>query len=216
MLDPGSGNDEIRCRRVNATWSWRTRYDALSYTWGDESRRGTILVDGLPLSITENLHSALVHLRHPRRRRVLWVDALCINQDDAGERDEQVKRMGSIYSRARRVVIWLGPETKEVEGAIALIKAVASAYRSSTDAQAVSKRARKDFAPIFALLRRPLVPADLDSSGGGSSPRVRPRVRPPDRPLGYVPGRLQFKRLSGTRAARRRRRRARHPRGSHD
>lgn len=155
VLEPGSGDDEVRCRRVNVRWSWRTRYDALSYTWGNETGCETVVVDGQRVSVTQNLHSALRHLRYPRRRRVLWVDALCINQDSTEERDAQVRRMGSIYEKARRVVIWLGEETKEVEGALSLIADVASAYRTASGAQAVSRRTRKDFAPVFALLRRP-------------------------------------------------------------
>lgn len=155
VVEPGSGADEIRCRRVNVAQSWRTRYDALSYTWGDETQREDIVVDGLRTSVTQNLHSALKHLRHPRRTRTLWVDALCINQGDAEEREEQVRKMGSIYSQARRVVIWLGEETKEVQGAMALVKEVGASWRYSSKPQDMPKKSYSDFAPVFALLRRP-------------------------------------------------------------
>jgi hypothetical protein len=155
VIDPGSGTDEIRCRRVNVAQSWRTRYDALSYSWGDETQREDIVVDGLRTSVTQNLHSALRHLRHPRRTRTLWVDALCINQSDAEEREEQVRKMGYIYSQARRVVIWLGEETEEVRGAMALIKEVGASWRYSSTPQNMPKKSYSDFAPVFALLRRP-------------------------------------------------------------
>jgi hypothetical protein len=40
----------------------------------------------------------------------LWIDAICINQKDTAERNEQVKQMGKIYKFAERVIVWLGPE----------------------------------------------------------------------------------------------------------
>lgn len=150
MLEPGSGTDEVHCRLLNVTRSWRTRYDALSYTWGDEMVHNRVIVNGLRTSVTENLHSALVHLRHPSRPRMLWVDALCINQDDSEERDEQVARMGSIYSSARRVIIWLGEQDREVEGAFSLLGSLGR-YLNLRATVEISG----DWSPVLNLLRRP-------------------------------------------------------------
>ncbi|KPM38864.1 hypothetical protein AK830_g7708 [Neonectria ditissima] len=151
IVEPGLDEETICCRIVNVTKSWRTRYDALSYTWGDESIRETIIVDGLRTSITKNLHSALVRLRDPVLPRVLWVDTLCINQDDSSERDEQVRRMGSTYSAARKVIVWLGEQTEDVQGAFSIIEPTNSlkSHRSSP------KFASGDWSPVFNLLRRP-------------------------------------------------------------
>ncbi|KAL2133704.1 hypothetical protein VTI74DRAFT_1880 [Chaetomium olivicolor] len=82
ILEPGSGTDEIRCRLINVARSWRTRYDALSYTWEHETSRNLITVDGLRANVTKNLHSALMRLRHHSQPRMLWVDALCIDQNN--------------------------------------------------------------------------------------------------------------------------------------
>jgi hypothetical protein len=147
MLEPGWGTDEIRCRLVNVARSWRTRYDALSYTWGDETVTDCITVDGLRTNVTKNLYSALVHLRHGSRPRMLWVDALCIDQDNIEERDEQIAKMGSIYSSARRVIIWLGERTEEVEGALQLVRK--TRYTIDRD------RTLVDWSPVLNLLRRP-------------------------------------------------------------
>lgn len=154
VVEPGSGAEDVRCRIVNVVPSWRTRYDALSYAWGDETRRETIYVDGLRVSVTRNLHSALMHLRDPHRPRTLWVDALSVNQNDLDERDEQLRIMGFIYSNARKVVIYLGDETENVKGGMALMKAAIPSfeYASRTGtSQAVSW----DWSPAFNLLRRP-------------------------------------------------------------
>ncbi|KAK2603546.1 hypothetical protein QQS21_004315, partial [Conoideocrella luteorostrata] len=83
-------------------------YEALSYCWGDSAHRRLIFCDGKPFPVTENLESALRHLRLAEIERVLWVDAICINQDDVSERAYEVRLMRQIYQRANRVVIWLG------------------------------------------------------------------------------------------------------------
>ncbi|OTB15315.1 hypothetical protein K445DRAFT_376250 [Daldinia sp. EC12] len=86
---------------------------ALSYVWGDPSIRRDIIVDGVPVSVTANLEGALRELRHHSRIQqgfFIWVDALCINQEDLDERSAQVAKMKDIYQAAWHVVIWLGPD----------------------------------------------------------------------------------------------------------
>ncbi|PVH68561.1 HET-domain-containing protein [Cadophora sp. DSE1049] len=91
-------------------------YEALSYCWGDSASRKPITCNGIRgLSITENLHSALSHLLLPHQPRLVWADAICINQEDVEERGAQVRLMKEIYRRATSVVVWLG-EGVEVDG----------------------------------------------------------------------------------------------------
>lgn len=108
----------------------QARYEALSYTWG-----GDIITDegyvrdredsGKPcmtLGLRPNLAFALRNLRHSDETRVLWIDAICINQDDIKERNEQVKRMTNIYTLAERVVIWLGEESDSSKLALSTLE----------------------------------------------------------------------------------------------
>jgi hypothetical protein len=83
-------------------------YDALSYAWGttDSSRRA--IVNGCPVPVRESLDLGLRRLRFLDQPRMLWIDALSINQDDNQERSHQVQHMARIYKSARKVVIWLG------------------------------------------------------------------------------------------------------------
>ncbi|KAL7620927.1 hypothetical protein AAE478_008238 [Parahypoxylon ruwenzoriense] len=81
-------------------------YEALSYTWGAPIFSHPIRINGIEFFVTENLDSALRHLRLASIKRYLWVDALCINQFDVKEKSIQVGRMFSIYKKARRVVAW--------------------------------------------------------------------------------------------------------------
>jgi len=86
-------------------------YAALSYTWGSKSRPCEIMINGSIMTVTKNAYLALRDLRYQEKDRILWIDALCINQNDDKERGEQVQQMGSIYSKAERVIIWLGEAT---------------------------------------------------------------------------------------------------------
>ncbi|XP_014557713.1 hypothetical protein COCVIDRAFT_74268, partial [Bipolaris victoriae FI3] len=88
-------------------------YDALSYTWGGTNKASTVTVSGKTLGVTKNLHSALQHFRSEDVDRVLWVDAICIDQGNEKERGHQVQQMCKIYSHAEEVIIWLGQPTAE-------------------------------------------------------------------------------------------------------
>ncbi|KAH7375185.1 heterokaryon incompatibility protein-domain-containing protein [Plectosphaerella cucumerina] len=111
--------DPIRCELFEAPLpdgdDDEAYYEALSYTWGDASETGTIIIDGRPTTVTANLHKALGHLRQTDEDRILWVDALCINQGDHSERMHQVGKMGNIYKKAREVIIWLGITTEKID-----------------------------------------------------------------------------------------------------
>lgn len=84
-------------------------YEALSYVWGEESCEQKATVNDCTMNITTNLDCALRHLRYRTKSRILWIDALCINQNAVLERNSQVQMMGQIYSAASTVLIWLGP-----------------------------------------------------------------------------------------------------------
>ncbi|KAK5655884.1 hypothetical protein OQA88_5423 [Cercophora sp. LCS_1] len=99
-------------------------YEALSYTWGDPEKTHQIFCDGKTMRVNRNVHAALTALRDPLVPRTLWVDAICINQDDNAEKSDQVQLMGEIYARANRVIVWLGEEDERDAHAIQAIAAV--------------------------------------------------------------------------------------------
>lgn len=90
-------------------------YEALSYTWGSAAEPNHILVNGKTLAVTRNLHLALHQLRFDLEDRILWVDAICINQENKNERGHQVQQMGEIFRQANRVLFWLGEGTLETD-----------------------------------------------------------------------------------------------------
>ena len=89
-------------------------YECLSYVWGSQEEHQEIYINrdeaNFKTTATKNLHAALVRLRDPFFERILWVDAICINQQDKEERTQQVAAMARIYGLAKRVVVWLGEE----------------------------------------------------------------------------------------------------------
>ncbi|KAL6354755.1 hypothetical protein LRP88_12100 [Fusarium phalaenopsidis] len=108
-LEPGWGSAPISCtiHRISLASDPPPKYEALSYTWGDPKVTREIIVNGYLVNVTFNLYSALYRLRQPEEMRVLWVDALCINQTDVDERGQQVGLMGKIYSICDNTVIWI-------------------------------------------------------------------------------------------------------------
>ncbi|KAK8052397.1 hypothetical protein PG993_003782 [Apiospora rasikravindrae] len=83
-------------------------YDAISYQWGDPNDRRSLTANGQDITVTCSLYTALTYMRHESLTIILWIDGVCINQDDTAEREQQVLRMGSIFSGAQCVRIFLG------------------------------------------------------------------------------------------------------------
>ncbi|KAI1417814.1 heterokaryon incompatibility protein-domain-containing protein [Hypoxylon sp. FL1857] len=74
---------------------------------------GIIIVNSHQFSVRDNLFLALRNLRSSTHRLALWVDAICINQNDIEERNRHVTLMSFICRRAFMVVAWLGPRVYE-------------------------------------------------------------------------------------------------------
>ena len=112
-LLPGSSGSALSCRILETHLANSDiEFEAISYVWGDPVPACYLreIESNNMLRITENLFLALRALRYPDRSRILWADAICINQSDNDEKSHQVKDMGSIYSIARTVNVWLGNE----------------------------------------------------------------------------------------------------------
>ncbi|KAI4864873.1 HET-domain-containing protein [Hypoxylon rubiginosum] len=118
-LLPGSGDQPLECILEHGDLADSPPYETISYVWGDPREKVDIICNGRTLAITAALAEALRHFRSPsERRRSLWADAICINQNDNEERGRQVRRMKDIYSKASRVLIWLGEERDESDRGI--------------------------------------------------------------------------------------------------
>jgi hypothetical protein len=129
-LLPGKNADRIQIRYERTLLSSsNVSYEALSYAWGSLGPTNTIYVKHNNIifrtGVTSNLESALRHLRYTESTRILWVDALCINQvSDNAAKSTQIAQMDEIYSKARRVCVWLGEADDDSEKAMRFINDV--------------------------------------------------------------------------------------------
>lgn len=108
-----------------------TRYEALSYFWGDANTTENIFVNGEIIAITTNLAAALRALRHPQHDRTLWIDAICINQGDLDEKASQVALMRNIYTNCSKTTAWLGPSDKSSQKVFQGIKLKDRVYKGA-------------------------------------------------------------------------------------
>ncbi|KAI4281776.1 MAG: hypothetical protein L6R38_003431 [Xanthoria sp. 2 TBL-2021] len=141
-------------------------FEALSYVWGDASDLLDIFLETSPskrpelretddidsiewrtLRVTKNLFEALKHLRLEDRPRVLWIDAICVDQQNLEERGHQVLRMPNIYTSAKGVIVWLGPESDDTAIAMNAIQDLGSRITVDWDLQTMAPASESDFDP---------------------------------------------------------------------
>jgi hypothetical protein len=115
---------------------------------------GEIQQAGYPFHVTVNLHTALLRLRNHAMQRVLWIDAICINQDDQEEKEHQIKAMADIYGNANRVVVWLGEAADDSDKALEVIR-LAGDKTSTFLSQEKQVEKTETEGPLLALLQRP-------------------------------------------------------------
>ncbi|KAF8848522.1 HET-domain-containing protein, partial [Acephala macrosclerotiorum] len=144
LLQPSDDlQSPLECELISTTLSYcqndlLDHYTALSYVWGDPSLRAMMKVAGRALSITASLDTALRHLRDSSRTRRIWADAICINQNDFEERNQQVRQMASVYTVAQHTVIWIGEgtaETNELFKTLRLLSSQRLLGRSAEDSE---------------------------------------------------------------------------------
>ena len=107
LLPSPSGPIRVRLHDQKLS-SPRTRYEAVSYTWGDRKEQEEIILENQRHQIRRNLWTFLARLRQPQKSRYLWADALCIDQQNLVEKGHQVTIIGEIFKTASTVLVWLG------------------------------------------------------------------------------------------------------------
>lgn len=104
------------------------KYEALSWCWGREEKDRAIRIqengEYYRVAVTKELSLALKYLRHRHKNRILWIDALCIDQQNHEERNHQVQMMARIYNGATQACIWLGEDNDDSTKAIEFIQYV--------------------------------------------------------------------------------------------
>jgi hypothetical protein len=127
-LEPASGNPSqprgsLQVHKLDG----QCEYEAISYAWGDwpEIDQNLFLDDQI-LKISRNLYAALMAYSYPDRTRVIWADAICINQADNADKSQQVAIMADIYRKAKTVLAWLAPAFTHTVEAMEFMSQLAS------------------------------------------------------------------------------------------
>ncbi|CAG9994502.1 unnamed protein product [Clonostachys byssicola] len=180
-ISPGIETDPVRFSLETSPLESAPDYEAISYCWGTDQDQHQVECNGKPLSMHKSLFGGLSYFRFPDKTRVLWADAVCINQADPVEKSSQVLLMPHIYSQATRVLVWLGAATDPDLGFVpshtnetilqGLEMLPSFDFEDAADmaakTQAISYDALRlraegkpnlldhDWAPLVALLRRP-------------------------------------------------------------
>jgi Heterokaryon incompatibility protein (HET) len=117
QLLAGEADDPIHIKLSHHPITDLPKCEVLSYVWGPEDREQDIICEAKILKGTPNLLEVLRRLRHRMLKSkhydqtgLLWIDAICINQDDFAERSQQVQLMTDVYKNAERVLVWIGEE----------------------------------------------------------------------------------------------------------
>lgn len=119
-LLPGESQDRLSCAVHHTRLDERISYETVSYVWGDSSIRSECLLNDCAIEIPISSANVLKQSRLESNSRHLWIDALCINQNDPKERDEQVALMRDIYSLSSGNLIFLDVDLKQAAISVAL------------------------------------------------------------------------------------------------
>jgi hypothetical protein len=125
----------LSCNIIEVQRGDNPKYEALSYAWSELIFSPTLedVTTSTHSSIIVNLYDAFQAIRYEHASRMLWVDAICINQSDVKEKGHQVASMGKIYGDAWSVVVWLGQHKFAITRIIDILTEIVYGFRHFMD-----------------------------------------------------------------------------------
>lgn len=161
---PGKPEDVLQCKCIRYPFgrgyseSPNPEYTAISYTWGDVNQTEPILLNDRKYYTTQNAREVLLYMRSRQTPQVVWIDAICIDQSNIAERDDQVRLMDQIFSNAQQTIVWLGQASEDSDFALAFIPTINQALNdlegseSVTDTMLLQKTATQPDSPSWVAL----------------------------------------------------------------
>jgi len=121
-------------------------YYALSHSWGTKARSSAVRIDGQVLAVSPDLAICIRRLQELAAERsnlsipvkYIWIDNICINQDNISERSSQVKLLERVYMQSLRTLIWLGPQSSSCSTAWQLVDQIYEVFKSQNPAAKTS------------------------------------------------------------------------------
>lgn len=167
MVLHGSGVEdaEVECELIPVVFKekggFTHPYEALSWCWGSAEPTAKIIIrkgkkdqKRLQRMVTPDLVAALKALRHQGKDRCLWIDQVCVDQDNPSEKNFQVAMMSEIYGQASKVCIWLGEGDKSSHTALEFIKREVLQLQNF-DELCGSEQATEKWNDLLVLMQRP-------------------------------------------------------------
>ncbi|GIZ49281.1 hypothetical protein CKM354_001231300 [Cercospora kikuchii] len=114
-LYPEGEDDNIRLKMSIFDRADTPEYYAISYTWGASDSLQEIFIADESRLVRPNCRDALWQARLHHPASWIWIDSLCVNQENLTEKAHQVKTMGKVFTSARRVLCCIGMETDDVD-----------------------------------------------------------------------------------------------------
>ncbi|KAK5696949.1 hypothetical protein LTR17_024144 [Elasticomyces elasticus] len=115
LPDEAGSSIRITLRHVNVADVPRPAYETVSYVWGNPTRSACLKVSGVGngpryryLFVPASTAAMLNRIRLSDRKRTIWQDAVCVNQDDLVERGHQVSLMSKVYSGSMGNIVYFG------------------------------------------------------------------------------------------------------------
>ena len=153
-------NDGLRVRDAEGL-EVQVAYEAISYSWGELVLDRIVICNGIPLPVTAACGNALRFLQRPDETRYLWIDYVCINQQDEADKSNQVRTMFNIFREADGVLAWFGVPNLEthaflhVDSAVACLSLSTKSQPASIEHQEQHQQAQKLRAGLLSILHNP-------------------------------------------------------------
>lgn len=148
------GNEApLRCQLSVADLESGPEYAALtlSYVWGPfASPPQHVYCGDVAIPITTNCYSVLRHLRSTNGTLNIWIDAVCINQEDVNDKMQRIGIMGDIYSKAQKTYVWLGEGTATTDRVMRYLKRVGFLEQYYQDGQSMQQRLEVEEPRVWA------------------------------------------------------------------
>ena len=153
---PPFGDGPIVCDLLHTSLEFAPVYTAISYTWGAPASYEVIQINGLEFKVSPNVYSILRGKRSTKHNVILWVDSICINQEDGEEKSTQVGLMRRIFEEASSTIAWIGDvDPTDAKLAIDLLRTFDAVKVVANFKKGLSSQERREWNAFWDLMSSP-------------------------------------------------------------
>lgn len=148
-----AGSADLECDIIHAFLGSCLPYLALSYSWGDPNEQSRLVVGGKDCQTSSTVEEALRQIQaiSGNAEFLIWVDQICIKQDDTVEKTHQVRMMNRIYREAAKCMVWLGPADNDIKFLFGDLKQFHSDIVAENYTELFRRYSRNDFEEVKKL-----------------------------------------------------------------